>query len=65
MSTAYIDLTFSIQLPEDVVDDLVGRIDDDSQEWTEDAQVAVEDAIASDPLQFMEYAVSEDAEVML
>lgn len=52
-----------LDIPEAVVERLVGREDDGSDAWHEDAWDAVEEAVKDDPNAYLEHAISEEVEV--
>lgn len=63
MSNIIYSLRYSVDLPEDFLEGLVGRPDDESDEWYEQAGQAGEDYVRDNPLEAIEHFSADEPEV--
>ena len=59
MSNALARVTYRLDVPEEVLEKLVGRPDDDSEEWYQESLARLEEELKDEPLPFLVYAAAE------
>lgn len=62
--TELVRITFTVELPAEVVEGIVGQPDDGSDEYYEKAGPKIERAVGDDPMNFLDYSVGEEVEII-
>lgn len=62
MSNALVRVQFTVDVPEGKLEQLVGRPDDESQAWHEEAAEKAEEAVSEDVMAYLEYAGEPEVE---